>query len=223
MEKKDLKGYFEFASQLVNFRLNVDLQRLVQAVDETAIHTFGLPIGLVIHTREFEPKPYSQDAIRSVVDNGETFEYWTLDRAGHFYILKSLFEDRRGGGKIFFDTRTIRATEVFVRTANLYRALGAPDSAVMNCSLEYGGLQDRVLTAANPNRAVTMFPERRCSINEVKREFEAPLADFLAPNRLKEMVFDVIKSITEVCDFFVPSKAQVVDPIVEGYLAGRVI
>lgn len=227
MDKKKLKGYLEFFASLPNSNLNLDLSELLEAMDRTQIHTFGWPIGIVIHTEKDKPKPY-ENGIRCLVDSDRHYDYWSLARNGDFYLLKSLFEDigdhgNRTGG-IFFDTRTIRTAEMLLRTGSLYKFLGIPEDEIVECKLEYGGLKDRVLTAANQNRAVTMSPPvRKCSVDKVEKNFKMPLSDFLEQEKIKGMVFEVIKAITEMCDFFVPSKSHIIDPMVEAYMNGDIV
>lgn len=221
MEKKDLKGYLEFFSYLVNYKINKELAVLLEAAEESQIHTFGWPIGLVLHNNDDKPKPYSQNGIRAIIDHG-SFDYWTLDKDGKYYILMSLFEDRRAEKKIFIDTRTIRTTELFLRTAKLYKLLGVPEKEVIACKIEYGGLLDRKLTAANPLRALSFSVERKCSVDVVSKEFIEPLSQFFDEGRLKEIVYEVIKSITEMCELFIPSKIKVTDPMVDEFLKGRI-
>jgi hypothetical protein len=221
MDKTKLTGYMEFASVLSDHRLDSELKNLVTAAYETQIHTFGWPIAPVIYGNNFDPKPI-QDGIRVVINDvaDNAFDYWTLKKNGEFYILKSLFEDRRGGSKIFVDTRVIRSAEVFLRTARLYKYLGVPIDKKMACQIEYGGLQNRVLAAANPNR---FFPiQRKCSVNVVKKDFEQSIGYFLEPEGLKEVVFETVRSITEMCDFFVPQKDEFVGHIIDEYLRGRI-
>lgn len=219
MEKTDLKGYLEFFCHLPKYKLNADLKDLVIAADESQIHTFGWPIGVVLHTKELKPKPISQDKIRVIVDK-DLFDLWTLDKKGNYYILKSLFEDRRGGNAIFFDTRTIRTTELFLRTARLYKALSVPENEVIECKLEYGGLLNRVLGAANPNRI--FIEQRKCTINEVSKTFREPIVNFLNERRLKEIVYEVLKAITEGCDMFEPP-IQEINNMIDEFLNGRII
>ncbi len=222
MDKKDLAGYLEFSSRLVSTNVEADLQALVRAADESAIHTFGWPVAPVLHNEEFKPRAYTQDSIRAVIDARGRFDYWTLDRRGNYFILESLFEDQRGVGKIYLDTRIVRTAEVLLRTARLYRSLGLPLHESMSCRLEYGGLRGRELTAANQLRAFTLLP-RKCDLDVVVKDFQGPIESFQDPEHLKMMVFNVTKAITEACEFFVPSKAEVIDPIVDAFIAGRVI
>lgn len=222
VQKKDLPGYMEFTSHLVGPPLNADLGDLHSAVDQTSIHTFGWPIAPVLHTDKLRPRATTKDSIESVVEDRGLYDYWTLDRSGHFHILTTLFEDQLGGGgKIYFDTRTNRTTELLLRTGRLYSFLGAEEDRIVACSLEYGGLKNRLLTAANQLRAFTML-ERRCALDVLDWKFEESVGRLQEPRALKERVYKIIKNITEVCDFFVPSKSEAIDPIIDAFLAGRI-
>ncbi len=221
MEKKDLKGYMELTATILNHHLDCELSNLLKAADDSAIHTFGWPIGVVLHVDGKKPTPYER-GIKATIDTDHHFDYWSLDRNGDYYILSGLFEDSRRQNEIFIDTRTVRTTEAFWRTARLYRELGVPDDKEVVIKLEYGGLKNRKLTAANSMRAFTMY-DRSCSVDIVSRIFQKPLRDFFDNAIMKENVFEMIKAITENCDFFVPSKEAVTDPIVEAYLNGKIL
>ncbi len=223
MEKKDLAGYLEFASRVIEYDIKANIADLIRAADDSEIHTFGWPIGpVLLNNEEYRPKPYSQNGIRAVIDS-DCFDYWTLDKNGTYYILMSLFEDRRSENKIFIDTRTIRTTELLLRTAQLYRELGVPDSINIEMFIEYGGLKGRRLTAANEMRAFTISYERVCSLDAIKASFCEPLENFFNMEKLQEMVFEVLKNITEMCDGFIPDKKAFSDPIVAAYVNGRII
>ena len=224
MRKEQLNGYMEFFSFLPIYQMDAELQDLENASRATAIHTFGWPIGLVLSTEEYKPKPYSHDEMAGIkaVYKGEDgkFDYWTLDKNGEYYILATLFEDERKENRIFFDTRTIRTTETFLRTANLYKALGVPPNQEMECKIEYGGLKGRILSAVNPSRL--MFEDRVCSVSTIQRVYRKKIEEFTESETLKEIVFDTVKAITEMCDMWVPSKTVVIDPIVENFLNGKI-
>jgi hypothetical protein len=214
MNKTQIGYYCEFESSLVDSTLDFDQVMLRNAAYESAVHTFGWPIApVLINNPEYEPKP-DESGIEVTIDDEETrYDYWRLKRNGDFHILKSLFEDQRSKNKIFFDTRTIRTSETFYRTALLYKALGIPDER-MKCSIEYGGLKGRVLTVASQNRI--MIP-KTCTGNLVKKEFEESVTRFLDIEFLKSITYDVIKAICIMCDYFEPD-VSVTNQIVEDYL-----
>jgi len=223
MDKTKLKGYVEFLAHLEKYQIHAEFADLARIADETQIQTFGWPIGLVLHVEKYQPQVYSQSGIRALIDDRETFDYWTLQKNGDYYILMSLFEDLRKENSIFLDTRTIRTTELLLRTARLYKALGVPENEVLACRIEHGGMQGRILTAANPMRAFSFSYQRKCAIPTIVNSFSEPIANYLDTVRLKEMVFEVVKSITEVCEMFIPSKSQVTDPMVDAFLSNKVI
>lgn len=224
MKKDDLKGYMEFFSFLPGYNLNAELPELLSAASESEIHTFGWPIGLVLTRKDLEPKPYIHDEVRGLKaifkDEDGRFDYWTLDSNGDYYILATLFEDERKENSIFFDTRTVRTAETFLRTANLYLKLNVPHNQEMECKIEYGGLEGRVLAAANPMRL--MFGDNICSTPVITKTYRQPLENFVKPETLKDIVFDTIKAITEMCDMWIPSKSEVIDPIVDNFLSGKI-
>ncbi len=199
---------------------------MLLAADRTAIHTFGWPVGVVLHVDGKKPEPFKigNDAgIKVMIASSEHTDYWTLTKKGEYYILMSLFEDQRSEKKIFIDTRTIRITEYFLRTAKLYQALGVPSGEGLMIRIEHGGLKGRILSAANSLRAWSIMEDRKCSENIVLNVFEKTIADCLNLSSLQEMVYEVIKSITEMCNMFVPDKKRVTDPIVESFLQGKII
>jgi hypothetical protein len=84
---------------------------LLTAVRKSEIHTFGWPIAVLLENRDdFRPKPLN-DGIRAVVALGEqasrtgdeSFDYWSLRNNGDFYLLQSLFEDKRRPNEVFFN------------------------------------------------------------------------------------------------------------------------
>ncbi len=229
MEKTQLDGYMEFASTPATFQPATDLRGLVDAVQATQIHTFGWPIAAVILNNEYRPRP-DESGIRAEIDRLHDppdsfmrgYDYWSLGRDGSFYVLKSLFEDRRSASPrfIFVDTRVIRTAEVFLRAARLYEALGAPADETIGCRIEYGGLNGRVLAFANPMR-ITPVQQATCSGATLAKTFKLPLRQYLDPAELKRIVHEVVKGITEMCDFFVPSRS-VTDQMIDAFLQGRV-
>jgi hypothetical protein len=231
MEKAQLEGYMEFTSSPADSQLaNADLRALLDAVQATQIHTFGWPIGAVVLTNEYSPKPDKNGIhveINRLDDPPDSimrgYDYWSLGKDGTFYVLKSLFEDRRSVSPryIFLDTRVVRTAEVFLRTARLYEALGVPAQEVVGCRIEYGGLRHRILGFANPMR-LPLIPQRVCTGDELVKTFQLPLQQYLDPAELKRIVHEVVKGVTEMCDFFEP-KRSLTDPIIDAFLQGRVM
>lgn len=213
MEKEELGGYLEFASRLVHHQVDIGPAELLRAMDESAVHTFGWPIGIVLHRDEVSPKPYDE-GIRALIENENHFDFWTLKRNGDFYLLKSLFEDQRRENCIFLDTRSIRTAETFFRTGQLYKSLGIDENQEIECQIEYGGLNGRTLTVASSNRHLL---ERVCTGSTIKKGFKGPISGFVELSGLQSTVFEVIKSITELCEFFTPEK-RIIDEMIKNYI-----
>ena len=227
MEKEELEGYIEFTAHLADFRMESELKDLIEAADISQVHTFGWPVGVVLHTGANSPKPYTVKGetrgIRAIIDSSGRFDYWTLNKNGDYYILSSLFEDQRSKNKIFIDTRTVRITETFWRTGRLYKQLHVPLKSTVECRLEHGGLLNRELTAANHLRAFTVAYNRKSSAKFVAKNFQLKVEDLLELESLQSIVHSALKSLTEVFEMFIPSKEQFTDPIVDAYLNGKII
>ena len=126
---------------------------LLAIAEQSSIHTFGWPIGVVLRNRDnFRPRP-TNDGIVAQLDTGHDYDYWALTRNGDFYILISLFEDDRTRGELYLDTRIIRTTEAILHCLNIYKAFGVEPSASVVLTITHGGLKGRVLTRRLPESA----------------------------------------------------------------------
>lgn len=217
MLKTDLVGYMEFKSFLPDSNLNSSLLNLVKCADLSQIHTFGWPIAPVINDIRFKPVPFG-NGIKCLIRQDDMFDYWTLKSNGEFYVLCSLFEDTRGGGKLYFDTRIIRTMETFWRTARLYKQMGVGDDAIVACELEYGGLSGRRLEAANPMRIMTI--PRVCRENVFSQKVTAPISQLLFVDGLVKIVQEYCHSLFQSFDFF-DLRCEHTDQIARLYFAGR--
>lgn len=217
MLKSDLTGYMEFKCYMPNSELNVPLSDLVRFADLSQVHSFGWPIAPVIHDDRFKPVPF-ENGIRCLIEQNGMFDFWTLKPDGKFYILKSLFEDIRGGGKIFFDTRIIRTMEVLWRTARLYKQMGANDDVIIECEIEYGGLANRKLMAANPNRI--MVVTRVCHDNVFAQQISSTVGNLLTVDGLSNEVHNFCQNFFQHFEFF-ELRREHTDQIVQAYFSGR--
>lgn len=217
MLKSDLPGYMEFKCFIPQSGLNVSIIDLVKYVDLSQIQTFGWPIAPLIHDKQFSPVP-NGNGIKCLIQQNGMFDFWTLKADGQFYILKSLYEDIRGGGKIFFDTRIIRTMEVLWRTARLYKQMGAPDESPIECEIEYGGLQNRVLMAANSMRVMVL--QRTCHENVFSRQISTNVGSLLTAEGLLNEVHAYCFNFFQHFEMF-ELKKEHTDQIVKAYFSGR--
>jgi len=219
--KAHLAGFME-----VRFGLLQPLEKsqieLLNGVKQSEIRTFGWPIGITLETRdEYRPRPYA-DGIKAEVSisdgpNGrQSFDYWALRSTGDFFLLQSLFEDSRREREIFFDTRMVRVTESLMFADRLYTKLGAPPDARLVIRVTHGGLDNRTLTSASPNRSVS---SRISTDSRSSSQFVAVLGNM---QKLRvEDVKRVLEPMFMLFDFMQFTDA-VYEDIVRSFEAGKI-
>jgi hypothetical protein len=217
MKRDEKRRHMEFQSKVIGASLDVPLQDLTEAMERTQIHSFGWPIGIVLPSPEFRPKPYV-GGIKAEIDAGESYDEWSLSKTGEFRVWKTLFEDRRKAGVLYLDTRIIRTAEVIRRTAALYNALLEERPARMYFRLKHGGLEGLHMGVASPNRFLAF--ERTCHLPEFSHEYTVEIPEMLTAAGLKATVFDYITRLFELFDMFKVDRA-LVDELVDNFLMGR--
>lgn len=193
---------------------------LRQAMDQTQIHSFGWPIGLVMTRPEYVPKSCKDGIRATIVTDGLTgrssFDYWALRTDRVFYLLKTLFEDERSEGKIFVDTRIVRTAETFMRVSRLYQALNVGPEERVVIRVRYTGLRGRALSAADPGRATMRFHQHVCIEDEAETWVKERLKDI--ESKLVDLVHAAVSELCMLFDYFQPSKERVVQPLVEQFV-----
>jgi len=129
----------------------------------------------------------------------------------------SLFEDERIENSLFWDTRTIRATEGLLLLARLYRRLNASDSDEVSVTFRHGGLAGRALRAVNRNRMMGGYPETKEDIVETSLTTTVIGLE----TDITTLVRKIIDPLLAVFDFYFIG-ADTLDNIIEGYVAGEV-
>ena len=196
------------------------LEQLKEAVDKSAIHTFGWPIAAVIYNPESEPKPVV-NGIEARFNTVGHRDYWSLKRSGEFYFIGELFENNRKSTHVFIDTRTNRVLEAFLRVGKMYDLLGVPKDETVFFMVKHGNIRGKILGAGNTAR---FFPiDRTSQIDDVKTEFSIPLREMINPDDLKRHVHTAIRDLGEQFEMFNPDKTSFTDPIVDAFIAGRII
>lgn len=132
---------------------------LLAAVRNAEITTFGWPIAVVIEqNEEHRPKPYHQGIRAEVAINGDrsrkSYDYWSVNKSGDFYLIQSLFEDTREEWFIFFNTRIVRVTESLLFAERMYANLGVPSGTKLSVRVTHDGLAGRILASATNRRIV---------------------------------------------------------------------
>ena len=216
------EGFLKFISQVPYGLDPIDSATLLEIARKSECHNTGWPIGVVLTKPEYKPVPRA-DGIRAVMNTGDGFDYWALNRHGHFFFMRSHQEDTKRaqeltkGNKLFwFDTAIWRISEIISYTANLCTELNLKQSDNVKVTLSYEGLKGRELAVANHLR---LFPRHReCGEDEYKKDLEPKVADIMS--KLKDHVYQIAIGLFGLFDFIKPDKA-VVDSIVDEFLNSR--
>ena len=200
--------------KLVQFRQD----QLRKAMEETQVHAFGWPIGVVLDRPEYEPKPV-RDGIRAdiLLPDKSQYDGWSLRNDLVFYLLKTLFEDTRAQGKVFLDTRVVRTAETILRLARLYKTLGVPSNTKVLIQIRYTGLRGRALSVADRRRV--LHGERICIEDEIMTSIQERLGNM--ESKLVELTHRAVSELTMLFDYFEPSKEQVVQPFLQEFFKGE--
>jgi len=208
---------WEISSSIGNPDINATQAELLSSARSSEIKTFGWPIGVMLENRdEYRPRPTGDGIIANInIGDRESFDYWSWNNVGDFYLLKSIFEDRRNSGAIFFNTRIVRTTEALLYIGKMYKNLGANDTDPICIKMNYEGIEGRTLSSSNPNRL--LHEKRRTTENECHSEINILLGDI--SNDLVNVVKSLIVPLFVLFDFFeLPDKvyADIVNRFVNG-------
>jgi len=218
LKKQHKSGFMEIRMTLVDFKLNITQGELLRVADQAQINTFGWPIGVVLHNvEEYRPRPTTDGIVAEIATEGRlTYDYWAIRKDGTFYLLKSLFEDTREQGYIFFNTRIVRITEALLYSIRLYSGLKVPPDSRLLVGIRHGGLKDRGLSAAG--RFLFNY-NRKSKEDETYAEVETTLG------KIESDLVDLVQRFTQplfvLFDFFELDR-KVLEDIVNNFVAGKV-
>ncbi len=197
--------------------LNIPQGELLKVADKATIHTFGWPIGVVLNNRdEYRPRPKT-DGIVADIDTGDHYDYWAIRKDGAYYLLKSLFEDSRKSGHLFFNTRIVRITETLLYAVRLYTGFNVPANSRIIIGIKHGGLKDRVLTSSSFSRDLSY--ERKSTEDEVYTEIDTTIEEL--ESELPTQVESFIKPLFVLFDYFELSR-NVLEDMVNKFVEGKV-
>lgn len=210
------KSYMEICMN-VKYKLNSRHQDLITAANKAEIHTFGWPIGILMARDEYKPKP-TTDGIIIEVNTGQSYDFWSLLKNGNFYLLKSLFDEDRKSGYLFFDTRIIRITETLLYAYRLYSELDVPSDSEVYIKITHSGLRGLILTTASRRRH--FWDGRKCEDNIISTEIQVPL--FQIEKDLVDLVEIFTNDLFILFDFF-ELKKEVLTEIVNDFREGKIL
>ena len=223
MAEVEKRGAFmEIAFGMPESSVDSGQKALLNVAERSAIHTFGWPIGVVLHVQDGSPKPEPDGIVTRITSHGfssnyERVDYWALRRNGDFYISQSLFENGRDPGAVFFNTRIVRTAEALLYCRNLYNNLGVTDGTRVRFRIRHAGIADRTLSSSNPARMLWPL-ERKASADAADAvvEFEHPLTDRDVVEKTREL----LAPLFILFDFFELDESIYQD-IVGNFIQGR--
>jgi hypothetical protein len=193
-------------------------KELYDAMEKARLRHTGWPIGIVMNTPEYKPKPFKQGVRAAMAFGKDTFDYWFIDEKGRFYFFRAFEEDSRGifareeqedepGRVVAFDTQIWRIAEGLEHTLSLYKALDLSGATALALEVRYFGINGRSLLASRGSRR-HLYP-RLAGDSEV--EWKKTLS-------LDTLIADIDQIIDEVCrrlfmafDFWEPA-----DTVIKG-------
>lgn len=220
MKEVQRRGAFmELAFGAPTYVVNTEHRTLLNVAERSTIHTFGWPIGVVLHVDDGKPTADADGIVARIAhrfSRCDCFDYWALRLNGDFYLAQNLFENERDPNKIFFNTRMVRTAEALLYCRNLYNNLGIEDGAAIQFRIRHSGIMGRNLLTSNPNRI--MWDESRSSADhsESTVEFEHPISDHDIVEKTKEL----LNPLFILFDFFEPADSIYQD-VVGNFIHGR--
>lgn len=210
-------GFMEIRMTSHDSKLNIVQKELLRVAEEGGRRRGGWPIGVVLDTEEYRPRPTIDGIVAEICIKDESrYDYWTIRRDGAFYLLTSLVEDMQKPGHIFFDTRILRITEVLLYSVRLYSQLRVPPDSHILIGIRHGGLRDRVLSST---RGREFYANRKSGEDEVYNEVET------TSEKIERDLVDLVQEFTQplfiLFDFFEVNEKALED-IVNNCVAGRV-
>jgi hypothetical protein len=202
--------------------VSVDQKSLLDAAERAAVHTFGWPIGVVLHTADGKPRPTTDGLLAQIESTGFSdrarFDYWGLRKNGDFYLVQNLFEDGRSKtDELFFNTRMVRAAEALMYCRNLYALLGYPNGTKVEFGIRHTGLKGRRLSTSNPNRMLSPWP--RVS-QEDEADAQVSFEHAVTDQQLVRLTKDLLDPLFVLFDFFKPDDV-LYDEVVAAFVKGR--
>jgi len=197
-------AFMEIQTTLLNYTPNVLQGELLRQAEKAQIETFGWPIGVVIPRDELKPRPTTDGIVAEVKiqaeDGRKSYDYWTLNKNGDFYLLKSIFEDEHEENTLFYNIRIIRITETLLYIARLYSGLNVPTDAHYLVGIKHSGINGRILSSTPLWERMPLFGRRISGEDEVYSEVETSIEQ--TKSQLVELVEDFTQPLFVVFNFF---------------------
>lgn len=130
--------------------------------------------------------------------------------------MKSLFEEKRKPGHLFFNTRIVRVTEVLLYSVRLYNALKVDADSQVLIRITHSGLKDRILSASGDRH---LSYDRKTIEDKVFTEVKTTLGHI--ESDLVKLVDELTRPLFAVFDFYRVDMGVLKD-IVDKFVEGKV-
>lgn len=217
------KTYMEVKIIPPDVGLNVRKSVLRDNARNSTIRTFGWPIGVFLEREEYLPKVdpdgiHAEISVTSPEAWHRSYDYWAINSNGGVYILKSLFEDERKPGEIFFNTRIVRITELLMYIRNLYKSFDVPEDAIFKVCVRHDGLNGKVLSSSSQNRYLSHG--YKSGTGFVSTEIETSIREI--DNSISTVVEKFTTPLFEIFNFFELS-LSILEEIVTNFTKGKIV
>jgi hypothetical protein len=217
--KTKIKGYMDVWISPLRDEINISQGELLKAANNSQIHTFGWPIGVVLNNENDKPKVRSDGIWAEVVDSeGPSYDYWALKKNCSFYLLQTYFEDMSDPEKLFLNTRIVRITEVLLYAAKLFSNLGFSPNYSFKVKIMHAGLNGRILDASSISRSLSMM--NVSTEHSVTTDISTSIQD--VESNLENLVEIFTGELFIIFDFFELDRS-VLDEIVNKFVEGKVV
>lgn len=206
-------GSFEVFHYLPNNYEQFSQDVLKESLQKAELRRTGWPIGVYLNSDQ-RPIP-QEDGIKAEYDKDRilSFDYWYTKNKGEFYFSRILESDNgngtaKPGTSLYFDTLVWRVAESIEHCIAFYKNLEVEDSEKIKLKLSLYGLSNRILSAWNPGRAFSLS-HYKCGSDTSSWELEITLKEL--SQDLDEIIYEAVKKMLVLFDFFVPNKEVVLD------------
>lgn len=220
-EEHMFPAFMEIAHYLPENTKTWDQAKLLEIAKASEIKHTGWPIGLAIQGNSGSPHATEDGVEAEYISNyfDKTYDYWYLTTLGNYYFARSLDEDTsekiKPGTFLWFDIRIRRVAEAIEHAILLYKNLDISDDEPVRLKISFFGIGNRQLSAWDAGRAVSLLP--RVSPSTVSQIGWEKEINFKTLNEKQdEFIYDALRQMFIIFNFFVPSK-KVVEDIVADY------
>ena len=220
--RKQLGGYgsFEVFHYLPNNYKEFAVDSIKNALQEAELKRTGWPIGVYLTNSDKRPQPQEDGIKAESMDNPSViFDYWYAKNKGEFYFSRILESDNGNGTaepktSLYFDTLIWRVAEALEHSLAYYKKLNIDEKERIKLKMSLYGLNGRKLSAWNPARAF-ILSHYICNSEKSSWEMETSLQEL--NKSLDNVIYEAVKKLLIMFDFFVPNEAVVFDILNKEY------